>query len=87
MGVNDWDSAPDGLGVTFDSVDAPDTPADKAGLVGGDIITGIDGKPVAHFEDLVSYLSGNTPKKVDARAFKALVKAAVAENGLRAKKR
>ena len=47
-------------------------PADKAGLKGaavdasgaptaaGDIITGIDGKAINRFEDLVSYLSGNT---------------------------
>ncbi len=47
-------------------------PADKAGLKGaavdasgaptaaGDIITGIDGKPINRFEDLVSYLYGNT---------------------------
>ena len=60
VGVNDWDSAPDGLGVTFDSVDAPDTPADKAGLVGGDIITGIDGKTITRFEDIVSYLYSST---------------------------
>jgi serine protease Do len=47
-------------------------PAEKAGLKGatvdangnptaaGDIITGIDGKPVTTFEDLVSYLSSST---------------------------
>jgi S1-C subfamily serine protease len=47
-------------------------PAEKAGLQGatvdangnptaaGDIITGIDGKPVTTFEDLVSYLSSST---------------------------
>ncbi len=47
-------------------------PADKAGLKGtpvdasgsptgtGDIITGIDGKALTRFEDLVSYLSGST---------------------------
>jgi len=47
-------------------------PADKAGLkaatfdengnptAAGDIITGIDGKPVARFEDLLSYLYGST---------------------------
>ena len=34
VGVNDFDTAGDDIGVTFDSVDAPDSPADKAGLVG-----------------------------------------------------
>ena len=33
-------------GVTFDSVSPPDSPADKAGLVGGDIITSFDGHAV-----------------------------------------
>jgi membrane-associated protease RseP (regulator of RpoE activity) len=33
-------------GVTFDAVEPPGGPADKAGLVGGDIITTIDGHPV-----------------------------------------
>src|SRR5205085_1917899 len=31
-------------GVTFNNVDAPGGPADKAGLVGGDIITSFDGQ-------------------------------------------
>ena len=66
VGVNDWDTAPDGLGVTFDCVDAPDTPADKAGLVGGDIITSFDGHAV-HDEDEMADLMVNTPigKTVD----------------------
>jgi membrane-associated protease RseP (regulator of RpoE activity) len=34
-------------GVTFDLVAPPDSPADKAGLVGGDIITSFDGHAVA----------------------------------------
>ncbi len=50
----------------------PGGPAEKAGLKGakldangtpttaGDIITGIDGKSITSFEDLVSYLYGNT---------------------------
>jgi len=36
FGVNSFDTT-DG-GVTFDSIEAPGSPADKAGLVGGDII-------------------------------------------------
>ena len=35
VGVNSFDTAEGG--VTFDNVDAPGSPADKAGLVGGDI--------------------------------------------------
>ncbi|MCB0211254.1 MAG: trypsin-like peptidase domain-containing protein [Anaerolineae bacterium] len=53
----------------------PDSPAAKAGLhgsdrqitiedqqvlAGGDVITAIDGQPVTHFDDLVSYLAGST---------------------------
>ncbi len=50
----------------------PGGPAEKAGLqaapvdangnptAAGDIITGVDGKPVTRFEDLISYLAGNT---------------------------
>ena len=66
VGVNGFDTADDGLGVTFDCVDAPDGPADKAGLIGGDIITSFDGHAV-HDEDEMSDLMVNTPvgKTVD----------------------
>jgi S1-C subfamily serine protease len=66
VGVNGFDTADDGLGVTFNSVDAPDGPADKAGLIGGDIITSFDGHAV-HDEDEISELMVNTPigKTVD----------------------
>jgi len=66
VGVNGFDTAEDGLGVTFDCVDAPDGPADKAGLIGGDIITSFDGHAV-HDEDEMSDLMVNTPigKTVD----------------------
>lgn len=33
-------------GVTFDDVEPPDSPADKAGLIGGDLITSFDGHAV-----------------------------------------
>jgi predicted metalloprotease with PDZ domain len=64
VGVDGFDTA-DG-GVTFDNVEPPGSPADKAGLVGGDIITGFDGKPVTE-EDEMSALLRNTPvgKTVD----------------------
>lgn len=44
FGVDGFDDAPGG--VTFDNVEPPGGPADKAGLVGGDIITSFDGKVI-----------------------------------------
>jgi hypothetical protein len=66
VGVNGFDNLDDAQGVTFDSVDAPDGPADKAGLVGGDIITSFDGQEI-HDEDQMSDLMLSTPigKTVD----------------------
>jgi len=43
-------------GVTFSDVYPPDAPADKAGLVGGDIINSFDGKPVRNRDELVDLL-------------------------------
>ncbi len=57
-GVNSFDTT-DG-GVTFDNVEPPDSPADKAGLVGGDIITTVDGQAV-HTDDEMMELLGRTP--------------------------
>src|ERR1041384_4659299 len=54
-GVDDFDAA-DG-GVTFKNVEPPGGPADKAGLVGGDIITTFDGKPVKDDDDIMSLLA------------------------------
>lgn len=64
FGVNNFDSV-DG-GVTFDSIEAPGSPADKAGLVGGDIITTFDGQPVTNRGEIMDLL-GKTPigKTVD----------------------
>lgn len=64
FGINSFDTT-DG-GVTFDSIEAPDSPADKAGLVGGDIITSFDGQVVKDEDELMELL-GNTPvgKTVD----------------------
>jgi membrane-associated protease RseP (regulator of RpoE activity) len=47
-GVDSFDTT-DG-GVTFANVEPPGGPADRAGLVGGDIITTVDGQPV-HSDD------------------------------------
>jgi hypothetical protein len=58
LGVEDLQTT-DG-GVTFDSVAPPDSPADKAGLVGGDTITSFDGHAVAS-EGQVMDLLQQTP--------------------------
>ena len=47
-------------GATFDNVEPPGSPADKAGLVGGDIITSFDGHPVTDEDDIMRMLA-NTP--------------------------
>jgi membrane-associated protease RseP (regulator of RpoE activity) len=60
LGVDDFETVDDGLGVTFDAVTAPGTPADKAGLVGGDIITSFDGHAV-HDDDQMRDLMTSTP--------------------------
>jgi S1-C subfamily serine protease len=57
VGVDGWETAENG--VTFGSIDAPDGPADKAGLVGGDIITKFDGKEVRD-EEVESVRDGET---------------------------
>ncbi len=53
-------------GVTFDDVEPPDSPADKAGLIGGDIIKTYDGQNVED-ADRMGELLRNTPvgKTVD----------------------
>jgi len=43
-------------GVTFDYVTPPDGPADKAGLLGGDIITSFDGHPVKSVKEFTKLL-------------------------------
>ncbi len=53
-GVNDYSSA-DG-GALIDYVTPPGGPADKAGLVGGDVITSFDGKPVKNEDDMTRLL-------------------------------
>lgn len=66
FGVESFETAEDGRGVTFDEVEPPNGPADKAGLVGGDIITSFDGKAIEN-EDQISDLLRQTPagKTVD----------------------
>src|SRR6476660_5714579 len=65
-GVNDFETADGDIGVTFKYVKAPGSPADKAGLVGGDIITEFDGTSI-HSDDDIDGLLIRTPigKTVD----------------------
>jgi S1-C subfamily serine protease len=53
VGVDDFETADGDIGVTFANVEPPGGPADKAGLVGGDIITTVDNQ-VIHSDDEVT---------------------------------
>jgi membrane-associated protease RseP (regulator of RpoE activity) len=50
-------------GVTFENVEPAGGPADKAGLVGGDVITMFDGKPVHSNDEMANRLSETPPGK------------------------
>jgi len=54
FGIDGFENA-DG-GVTFDEAKPPGGPADKAGLVGGDIITSFDGHVVKNEDDVMTAL-------------------------------
>lgn len=60
FGVNGFETAEGNIGVTFENVEPPGSPADKAGLVGGDIITVADGQPV-HSDDEMMEILRRTP--------------------------
>lgn len=64
FGVSGFEDAD--AGVTFQNVEPPGSPADKAGLIGGDVITTFDGQEVAD-EDQMTELLRATPvgKTVD----------------------
>jgi len=64
FGVNGFESTDGGL--TFGNVEPPGSPADKAGLVGGDIVTSFDGQQLED-TDQVADLLRSTPigKTVD----------------------
>ncbi|HXV75241.1 MAG TPA: M20/M25/M40 family metallo-hydrolase, partial [Candidatus Polarisedimenticolaceae bacterium] len=49
-----------GPGVRADSV-VPDSPADRAGIRGGDVLTEVDGRPVADLRELAAILAGLAP--------------------------
>jgi S1-C subfamily serine protease len=64
VGVSPFDTTEGG--VTFDKVEPPGSPADKAGLVGGDLITTFDGQTITSDDEIMDLLGG-TPvgKTVD----------------------
>jgi S1-C subfamily serine protease len=66
FGIENFDTAENNAGVTFDRVEPPGGPADLAGLVGGDIITSFDGQTLNE-EDQMEDLLRATPtgKTVD----------------------
>jgi membrane-associated protease RseP (regulator of RpoE activity) len=66
VGVDAFDTAEGVEGVTFGNVEPPGSPADKAGLVGGDIITSFDGQIVKEDDEMTDLLT-KTPvgKTVD----------------------
>lgn len=59
LGIREFQDAPGG--VTFNDVWPPDSPADKAGLVGGDIITAFDNHATVD-EDEMMRLLATTPE-------------------------
>jgi|SRR5687767_157101 len=64
FGVNVFETGEGG--VTFRNVEPPGSPADKAGLVGGDIITSFDGKTVTTSDEMQELMgSAEIGKPVD----------------------
>jgi membrane-associated protease RseP (regulator of RpoE activity) len=64
FGVDGFKTAEGNIGATFANVEPPGSPADKAGLVGGDIVTVADGQPVHSHDEMMEILRrtpiGNT---------------------------
>lgn len=55
LGISEPINADNG-GIAFFNVYPPDSPADKAGLLGGDILTAFNGHEVRNIDDLVNWL-------------------------------
>ena len=62
-GIEGLQNAEIGPGVTFGSVNLPGGPADKAGLVGGDVIMNFDGQPVMNEDDMEKIMARTPPGK------------------------
>ncbi|MEP6569503.1 MAG: PDZ domain-containing protein [Acidobacteriota bacterium] len=58
VGVDNFETAAGNAGVTFENVEPPGAPADKAGLVGGDIITTIAGQAVHSDSEMNGIMRG-----------------------------
>jgi membrane-associated protease RseP (regulator of RpoE activity) len=58
VGVDDFRTTAGG--ATFKDVEPPGSPADKAGMVGGDIVTSFDGHPIRQANEVMDLL-GTTP--------------------------
>lgn len=64
VGINSYKNGSGG--VTFDYVTPPGGPADKAGMLGGDIITNFDGQPVSNTKDFKRLLEATPVGKTVA---------------------
>lgn len=62
-GTDGWENAESGPGVTFESVSLPGGPADKAGMVGGDVIINFDGQPIQNKDDMDNLMARTPPGK------------------------
>jgi membrane-associated protease RseP (regulator of RpoE activity) len=62
LGVDGFETA-DGGGAFIEGIAAPDTPVERAGLLGGDIITSFDGKPVEDDNSMTDLLEATPPGK------------------------
>jgi S1-C subfamily serine protease len=60
LGVDGFDSAPGGGGAMIEGIAAPDTPVERAGLIGGDVIVNFDGQAIAD-DDEMRKVSAATP--------------------------
>ena len=60
IGIDEFEDLDDHQGVIVNAVSIPNGPADKAGLIGGDIVLKIDGQPVKD-EDQATELLEKTP--------------------------
>ena len=61
LGVNEFNQTDQG--VIFECVNAPGGPADKAGLVGGDVILSVDGQPIQDDDQITDVMSRIPPGK------------------------